>query len=99
MLDLLLVGCLVALLGYASHYDYKHKLIEMWVVWLVLALACMYFFASYGNGVEVLAVLFFTAVIWGMPTLFGLNYLWDVGILWSVHCHMAFCFCGLNSKR
>lgn len=71
MLDLLIVGLLVALLGYASWFDYKNKLIEMWVVWLVLAFACIYFFTSGGNAIETGAVLFFTAVIWGMPTLFG----------------------------
>lgn len=80
MIDLIIVGLLVALLGYASRHDLKHKEIEMWVIWFGIVLACLYYLSTAGvvtginnidREIEIIAVLFFTAVIWGLPTLFG----------------------------
>lgn len=64
----LILGCLLLL--YAGFYDFRHKMVESWLVGLLLFVGGLYL-AFNQNFVDTMAVVFFTLVIWGMPTLFG----------------------------
>lgn len=61
---------MMILLFYAGWYDMKHKLVEQWVVGLMMCFGALYFLLS-GSLLDTIGVLFFTIFIWGLPTLFG----------------------------
>jgi len=73
ILEMILLTCAGLLLLYAAWFDFKNKLVEYWVVVVLLVLGLIYL-CFCQDIVETLAVLFFTVFIWGLPTFFGFGF-------------------------
>ena len=71
MIELFFVGIVIILLLYAGKYDMKNKLVETWVVALLLCFGCLYWLLGNMSFMDSVGVFFFTIFIWGLPTLFG----------------------------
>lgn len=65
------MACAVVLLWYAAKVDMEQMIVEHWLVGVMMILGVFYVVLRGFPIVEVIGVLFFTAVVVGLPTLLG----------------------------
>jgi len=63
----------VVVLGYASWYDYKNKMVQTETIVLLIIFGLLYNFTNNSNWVDVLGFVILMAVLFGLPCLIGMG--------------------------
>jgi hypothetical protein len=71
LFNLILLAGVACTLGYASRYDWEHRLVQWFIPVILILLGLLYVALGYADPMETLGVLIFTGFIFGLPTLFS----------------------------